>query len=57
MGEETRFQRTHAPGVCEEDLEYHGHERGSNIAALVIVVASMAVTAVAIVSMLVILNR
>ena len=55
MGENIKFQRTHAPDMYEDDIEYHGYEEGANLVALALIVGSMIVVAVGIVGMLLIL--
>ena len=55
MGENIKFQRTHAPDEYEDDIEYHGYEEGANLVALALIGGSMVVVAVGIVGMLLIL--
>ena len=55
MGENIKFQSTHAPDMYEDDIEYHGYEEGANLVALALIGGSLVVVAVGIVGMLLIL--
>lgn len=55
MGENIKFQRTHAPDMYEDEIEYHGYEEGANIVALALIGGALIVVAVGIVGMLLIL--
>ena len=56
MGENIKFQRTHAPDEYEDDIEFHGYEEGANLVALALIGGSLVVTCVAIIGILIILN-
>lgn len=56
MGENIKFERTHAPDRYEDDIEFHGYNEGANLVALALIGGSLVVTAVAIVAMLVIIE-
>lgn len=55
MGENIKFERTHAPDMYEDDIEYHGYEEGANLVALALIGGSLVVVAVGIMGMLLIL--
>ena len=55
MGENIKFQRTHAQDMYEDEIEYHGYEEGANLVALALIGGSLVVVAVGIVGMLLIL--
>ena len=55
MGENIKFQRTHAPDMYEDEIEYHGYKEGANLIALALIGGSLVVTIVGIVGMLLIL--
>lgn len=55
MGENIKFQRTHAPDMYEDEIEYNGYEEGANLVALALIGGSLVVTIIGIVGMLLIL--
>lgn len=55
MGENIKFQRTHAPDMYEDEIEFHGYEEGANLIALALIGWSLVVIIIGIVGMLLIL--
>ena len=55
MGENIKFQRTHAQDMYEDEIEYHGYDEGANLVALALIGGALVVTIIGIVGMLLIL--